>query len=59
MKTGDPNGKDTAGFELPGWEPFTKHEEFLMLFKDAPVKSPERTDDNTKRLILEKTGITI
>ncbi|MBR6380092.1 MAG: carboxylesterase family protein [Lachnospiraceae bacterium] len=59
VKTGDPNGKDTAGFDLPRWEAFTKEEEFLMLFGDAPGKSPLRTDERTKQIIAEKTGVTL
>ncbi len=54
VRTGDPNGKDTAGFDLPRWEPFTKEGEFLMLFKDAPQQSPERTDERTLEMIREK-----
>ncbi len=57
VKTGDPNGRDTAGFDLPRWERFTKENEFLMLFKDSPVPSPERTSEKTLQIIKEKTGI--
>lgn len=57
VKTGDPNGKDTAGFELPRWEKFTKEDEFLMLFKEGPGKSPLCTDERTKEIIEEKTGV--
>lgn len=56
MKNADPNGKDIFGNELPRWEPFSKKDEFLMLFADAPAKSPLRTDEKTKKLIEEKTG---
>ena len=57
VKNADPNGKDIFGNELPRWEPFSKEDEFLMLFADAPAKSPLRTDEKTKKLIEEKTGL--
>ncbi len=57
IRSGDPNGRDTAGFDLPRWEPFTVEEEFMMRFTDVPAKSPLRTDEGTKALIREKTGI--
>ncbi len=59
ISTGDPNGCDTIGMKLPDWRPFTSEEEFLMLFKDAPLQSPERTDEKTLKIIEEKTGIHI
>ncbi len=66
MKTGDPNGKETFGNDMPGygsdlprWEPFTKEGEFLMLFTDGPSQSPLRTDEKTKKFIEEKTGLKI
>ncbi len=59
VKTGDPNGKDSAGYDLPRWEVFDKKDGFMMLFKDSPQKHPARTDEKTKKLITEKTGIKI
>jgi len=56
IKNGDPNGKDTAGYDLPGWESFTRENDFLMLFRDRPVKSPGITDARMKQIIAEKTG---
>ena len=35
---------DTAGYELPRWEKFTKDNDFMMLFRDSPMKSPKVTD---------------
>ncbi len=59
IRTGDPNGTDVFGAPLPRWEPFDREDEFLMLFKDGPAKSPLRTDEGTKKLIREKTGISV
>ena len=59
VKTGDPNGKDTAGFELPKWESFTSENDFLMLFTDEPKKSPLKTDEKMKKIIEEKTGLKV
>ena len=59
IKTGDPNGLDTAGYELPRWEKFTKDNDFMMLFRDIPMKTPNVTDPRMKRIILEKSGIYI
>ncbi len=57
IKTGDPNGKDTAGFDLPRWESFTSENDFMILFKDEPIKNPRVTDEDMKKIIKEKTGI--
>jgi len=57
VKTGDPNGKDSAGFDLPRWERFTKDGEFMMLFKDEPIPNPIRTDGEMKKIIADKAGI--
>ena len=59
VKTGNPNGKDTAGFELPKWESFTSENDFLMLFTDEPKKSPLKTDEKMKKIIEEKTGLKV
>jgi len=44
VKTGDPNGKDTIGEELPRWESFTADNEFVMEFTDGPAKSERKVD---------------
>ncbi|MBO6214696.1 MAG: carboxylesterase family protein, partial [Lachnospiraceae bacterium] len=59
VKTGDPNGVDTFGFELPRWESFTTKDEFVMLFKDTPEVSPKKTDEKMKKIISEKAGINL
>ncbi len=48
IKTGDPNGNDVHGNELPRWESYTEENEFVLLFKDRPEKSPEKTDELMK-----------
>ncbi len=57
VKTGDPNGKDNYGNDLPRWEPFTRKDEFLMLFTDGPAPSPEKTSAKVLKIIEEKTGL--
>ncbi|MCR5451508.1 MAG: carboxylesterase family protein [Lachnospiraceae bacterium] len=59
IKTGDPNGKDTAGYDLPKWEPFSLENEFMMLFKDEPKKNSLETSEKTRELIRQKTGLSI
>ncbi len=59
IRSGDPNGMDTAGYELPRWEKFTKDNDFMMLFRDIPMKSPKVTDKQMKRIIFEKTGLRV
>ena len=44
VKTGDPNGKDTIGEELPRWESFTADNEFVMEFTDVPARSERKVD---------------
>ena len=44
MKTGNPNGKDTAGEELPEWKSFTAENEFVMEFTDRPMESAVKAD---------------
>lgn len=59
IKAGDPNGMDTAGYELPRWEKFTKDNDFMMLFRDIPMKSPKVTNQRMKRIIFEKSGLRV
>lgn len=42
--TGDPNGTDSTGLELPRWEPYTTEAPFGMLFKDQPEFNREGPD---------------
>ena len=44
VKTGNPNGKDTAGEELPEWKSFTAENEFVMEFTDRPMESAVKAD---------------
>lgn len=44
VKTGNPNGKDTIGEELPRWESFTAENVFVMEFADVPAKSEKKVD---------------
>jgi len=38
VKTGDPNGLDRNGNELPQWQNFTEDDPFVICFKDAPER---------------------
>lgn len=44
VKTGDPNGIDTIGEELPEWKSFTAENEFVMEFTDKPEESKIKAD---------------
>jgi len=36
IKTGDPNGRDVTGEEMPHWYPYTAGEPYAMLFRERP-----------------------
>lgn len=36
IRSGDPNGKDATGEEMPRWEPYTPSTPYRMLFGDTP-----------------------
>ncbi|NLY90107.1 MAG: carboxylesterase family protein [Firmicutes bacterium] len=36
IKTGDPNGQDATGEEMPRWYPYTPEEPYAMVFRDRP-----------------------
>jgi para-nitrobenzyl esterase len=42
IKSGDPNGLDATGVEMPRWKPYTKGEPFGMLFGDEPKFSRQK-----------------
>lgn len=48
VKTGDPNGTDSIGEELPRWESFTADNEFVMEFSDIPAESKRKVDSLMK-----------
>ncbi len=48
VKTGDPNGRDTIGEELPEWKSFTCENGFIMEFKDVPEPSESPMDELMK-----------
>lgn len=55
--SGDPNGKDSTGEELPRWEPFTLEEPYSMVFKDNSEFVREQPRDVMQFLVKEcETG---
>lgn len=44
IRTGDPNGTDSTGMELPRWEPYTPEAPYGMLFADQAEFSREQPD---------------
>ena len=36
IKSGDPNGKDSTGAEMPHWACYTPEEPYAMVFRDQP-----------------------
>ncbi|MCA0755087.1 carboxylesterase family protein [Paenibacillus sp. N4] len=51
--SGDPNGKDSTGEELPRWEPFTLEEPYSMVFKDNSEFVREQPSDVMQFLVKE------
>lgn len=45
IRTGDPNGLDSTGEELPRWEPYTAEEPYGMMFADRSEFSKEQPDE--------------
>ena len=44
IKTGDPNGQDQTGVDMPQWNPYSAEEPYGMLFKDQPEFTREGPD---------------
>ncbi|HOB20842.1 MAG TPA: carboxylesterase family protein, partial [Candidatus Atribacteria bacterium] len=36
IRSGDPNGKDATGEDMPVWEPYTPDAPYAMVFGDRP-----------------------
>lgn len=45
IRTGDPNGRDSTGEELPRWETYTSEEPYGMLFADTAEFSREQPSE--------------
>ena len=56
VKTGDPNGTDTIGEELPEWKSFDPQNQFVMEFTDVPQKSHVEIDPLMKFRISHTLG---
>ncbi len=53
IRSGDPNGKDSTGEEMPKWEPYTSKAPYGMLFADKAEFSREEPSDLMKFLLRE------
>lgn len=48
IRSGDPNGKDSTGEDMPHWEPYTPENPYAMVFGDKPEYVREQPDDLMK-----------
>ncbi len=53
ISSGDPNGKDSTGEEMPEWKSYTAAEPYRMEFGDKPVLKKEEPDDLMEFLVKE------
>ncbi|TCM99703.1 para-nitrobenzyl esterase [Paenibacillus sp. BK033] len=53
IRTGDPNGLDSTGEEMPYWKPFTPDAPFGMKFADAAEFDEQQPNDTMKFLVTE------
>lgn len=53
ISTGNPNGKDSTGEDMPQWEPYTREAPYGMLFKDKAGFNREEPSDIMKFLVKE------
>lgn len=51
IRSGDPNGKDTTGEELPQWDPYTPEAPYGMLFADRAEFSKKKPSEIMKFLV--------
>ncbi len=51
IRSGDPNGKDADGSEMPFWKPFTEAEPYRMWFKDKAFPSVDPPSELMKFLL--------
>lgn len=51
IRSGDPNGKDSTGEDMPRWEPYTSDAPYGMLFGDEATFVREQPDELMKFLV--------
>ncbi|TDF91825.1 carboxylesterase/lipase family protein [Paenibacillus piri] len=51
IRSGDPNGQDSTGEEMPQWVPYTPEAPYGMVFKDKPEFVREQPGDLMKFLV--------
>lgn len=57
VKTGNPNGMDRNGADLPEWHAYTRDEPFIICFKEKPLKwqeSNSKLNEFVQKSFLEK-----
>nr|MCR5398162.1 carboxylesterase family protein [Lachnospiraceae bacterium] len=53
IKTGDPNGKDIDGTQMPKWLPYKEGQAFDMIFKtDGPVTVDKPSEDGVLKELI-------
>ena len=53
IRSGDPNGEDADGSDMPEWKPFTEAEPWRMILGDKPVAECRRPDAVMRFLLKE------
>lgn len=51
IRSGNPNGKDSTGEDMPQWEPYTLEAPYGMVFKDKPEFVKEQPSELMKFLV--------
>lgn len=51
IKTGDPNGQDVTGEDMPHWSPYTPKEPYAMVFRDRPEFVREKPGELVEFLV--------
>lgn len=53
IRSGNPNGKDSTGEDMPQWDPYTPEAPYVMVFRDKPELIEEQPSALMKFLIKE------
>ena len=56
IRSGNPNGKDSNGEDMPQWEPYTKESPYGMVFRDKAEFVKEQPDELMKFLVKERVN---
>ncbi len=55
IKTGDPNGKDADGTDMPFWSPYTKENPCDMIFTSEGLHIDQNEETPFKKFLIDKT----